>query len=203
MSTSPIISLADVKALAGISDTNSDAILSNLISAVEPAFANFCNRQSFVESAFTEYRNGTGSPIMVLASYPIVSVSSVEIGDSVIDQVSGPPWSTGYSYVQGSRVVQLHKKKFEMGRRNVVITGVAGFGNVIPWPADLQFAAQQWVLARYRERSRIGQGGSQSMAGQTVSYVPDAASGSPTTGIPAAAAQILRGYKNTIPENVY
>lgn len=193
MPAAALTTLAAVKTFAGQPGNASDAVLQPLVDGASVALGNYLNR-ALDEHAFTEYRNGTGSAMLSLANYPIVSISSIFI--------DGIALAAGdFSAFPGTRVIVLKNGRvFRRDMRNVQIIGVAGYGGAIAWPSDLQLAAHYWILARFNERSRIGVG-SKSLAGESISYSgPDPAVGSASTGMPAAAKTILSNYANVVPE---
>lgn len=192
------ITVDDVKSFSGEAANNKDGLIASLIDAVLPAFEGFCNRPLDEQTA-TEYRDGNDASRMLLVHYPISDVSSVIIDGIAIPKSTGANVA-GYFSPVGGRAVMLRGYKFTRGYRNVQITVTAGYGNFFPWPADIKLACNLWVTTRMRERSRLGVG-SQSLAGQTITY--DAASGTSNSseGMPSAARSILNNYTNTLPES--
>lgn len=203
--TTPITTLAAIKAFAGISGTNQDAAISALMPQCLSAIGNYCNRD-FTSTAEVEYRDGNDAARMLMANYPLTAVASVIIdGRSVPLSVNG---TSGYFYVPKSRNLILIGYKFTRGLRNIQIALTAGFGDasgptgsdICPWPDDLVLAYTSYLVTRLRERTRLGIG-SQSLAGESVTYT-DGPSGtsSGSMGIPAASRVILDNYVNTVPE---
>jgi hypothetical protein len=199
---SAITDLASVKSLIGKTDANSDAVFAQIIAAASTALGNYCNL-NFDEHEFIEDRDGNGAGRMMLANYPIAAIHTVTINGAAVGASNGLPSGRGWRARVGSRAVMLDGgARFAEGHRNVTITGTAGYGGVNPWPADLSYAANIWVAARYAERQRYGGVSSKSLAGESIGYTqPDPATGSASTGIPAAAKLILQNYMNTVPES--
>ncbi|HXA46048.1 MAG TPA: hypothetical protein VNW52_00355 [Burkholderiaceae bacterium] len=210
--TTPITTLANIKSYAGDLTSNTDAPLSLIMGYALPALNGFCNR-TLTSTTVTEYRNGNNSQQMVMTQYPITSVASVVI-DGVPIPASTPasvngPATAGYSFVPGGRMVLLTGYVFTRGSRNVQITLTGGYGDgsgaggadLQPWPQDLVMAYTLYCVVRLKERPRLGIG-SQTMAGQSVTYA-DGPSGtsSGSMGMPAAAALILKNYTNNVPES--
>jgi hypothetical protein len=205
MAVTPIATVADVKAYAGISTTNTDAVLAILLAGMIDAIGSYCNRD-FTSAQRYEYRNGNGSKKMQLVGYPVTAVNAVSIdGVSIPPSVNG---SSGFSFIPQGRILMLPGgyKQFTEGDRNVYIDYVGGYGDAAgkaPWPDDLKLACIMMVVTRLRERDRLGVG-SKSLAGETVSFT-DGTSGtsSGSMGIPAAARLILNTYMNVVPESGY
>ncbi len=193
----PLITLDEVKNYMGksSSNNNSDQALLMLIDAVVPAFEGFCNRRLATREA-TSYRDGNGAARMSLTSYPLSNVVSVVIDKRTLN-------ASEYFWSIGGRSIVLTGGRFTQGMRNVQIDYVAGFGddaNLNPWPSDLKVAACMWVTTRIKERERLGIG-SQSLAGQTVTYDGTSGTNQASEGMPAAARSILSNYYNFVPES--
>jgi hypothetical protein len=203
MATSPITTVADFKAYAGISNTNQDSLIASLIPQAQLALGNFCNR-AFPSQNITEYRDGAGSRRMLMVNYPITAVSSVYVDGVSIPLSTNPPVGAGYSFPPLGRAIYMQGFAFSRGIRNCVISLTAGYGdagNLAPWPDDLVLACHMYMQTRLQERARLGIG-SKALAGESITYA-DAGSGTngSSQGIPAAARLILENYLNTVPEN--
>ena len=203
-----IVSLAEVKAFAGVTSVNADAVLQSLIDVTPVAFASYCNRDSFFKKTHTVFRDGTGSAKMVMVNAPMRDVSSVAIDGMVIPK-AGTYGGVGFSWTPGGRVIFLNGYRFTSGIKNCVITYEAGYDDPgvagsYPFPVDLIFAAKMYVTLRYREKDRLGVA-SKSLAGESVSYSDSSGGGGSSTGgvsgMPPAAANILENYMNYVPES--
>ena len=199
-----ITTVAEIKALAGITTSNGDTVLASLLAQTVAAIGEFCNRD-FVSRTVIGYRDGNDATRMMLANYPVVSISSVLINDVAIPQSTGY-YSPGWFCNIGTRALLLRGgSRFTRGQRNVVIASVAGYGDdagLIPWPADLKEAVQVIVLTRFNERTTYGIN-SKSLAGESVNYGDSASASSSSRknpGFPAAARVVLANYQNTVPE---
>lgn len=199
-----ITTAAEIKALGAITSTNADSLLNVLIPQCVQAMGSFCNRQ-FTSATHTEYRDGNGGTRIMLANYPVIAVTSVNIDGVDIPQSTGFN-SPGFFAAPGSRALLLRGGyRFNAGQCNVVITLSAGYGddgNVSPWPADLKLALQMFVLTRYNERTTYGIS-SKALAGESVSLGGGGASGGAAKGdgLTSAARSTLEQYLNTIPES--
>jgi hypothetical protein len=76
--------LADVKAWLGRTDTNSDAVLASLITRTSRQIYSYLQRGLVLPHTVTETRNGPGGNALVLRQWPVISVSSLTIGDQPI-----------------------------------------------------------------------------------------------------------------------
>jgi hypothetical protein len=81
--TTKLISLADLKAILGISDSASDTLLGNIIQRGSDAIARFCNRV-FAQRTIIETLPGTGGQLLKLKFAPITMLTSIAFdGDTV------------------------------------------------------------------------------------------------------------------------
>lgn len=74
-----LITLAEYKKYAGITSTNQDTVIKNLIPIVSQFAKTFCARKfnDFVTDDCIQVFPG-GSPVLILDEYPLIGVSSVE-----------------------------------------------------------------------------------------------------------------------------
>jgi hypothetical protein len=76
--------LADVKAMLGITDATQDVRLENLINFASAMIAKYCDRV-FTRSTYTsEAYAGTNRQLLVLRQWPVVSVSLVTVGGTTM-----------------------------------------------------------------------------------------------------------------------
>ena len=205
MAITPIATVADVKTYAGITTSNTDAVLAMILNATIEAIGAYCNRD-FTSSQRQEYRDGNGSKKIQVVQYPLTAFNTLSIdGVAVPPSVNG---SMGYTFIPGGRVVMLvgGYKDFTEGDRNIFMDYVGGFGDAAgkaPWPEDLKLACIMMAVTRFKERDRLGVG-SKALAGESISFT-DGTSGtsSGSMGIPAAARVILNNYMNVVPESGY
>lgn len=166
-----LTTLANVKDWLRIVDTSADATLTRMITAFSNAVANYLNRDLGSQS-YTEIYDGTGGTALMLRNYPIISVSSVQVGDTVIP---AQPGFNQNGYVAGKNRLLLIGYSFDQGFQNIATTYTAGFATI---PTDVEQAIIEWIADRYAARNRIGIN-SKSLQGENVTYslkdIPDAA----------------------------
>jgi hypothetical protein len=186
LTQSNMTTLSNVKAYLGIpnSDTNADALLNTLIGAASQFIVSECQRY-FDAQQYQELRDSVGAqPRIVTLGYPLVSVASV-----TLDGVNIPPASSGAwpynGYLFGQWDIEVFGYAWTCnGRKNVKLVYTAGFATL---PNDLVEACTELAALKYIQKGRIGQGGSKSIAGQSISF-KDVAAG-------AATAATLELYK--------
>jgi len=140
--------LADVKAMLGITDTTQDTRLENLINRTSAMIAHYCDRV-FTRSTYTaETYTGTNRQKLILRQWPVVSVSSITTGGTALaateyevktqDQAEGAVykadgWNQNTTYATG-----LTLDTWASGR-DYAVTYIAGYympGDVTSPPAD-------------------------------------------------------------------
>jgi hypothetical protein len=84
MAANDLTTLADVKAWLGRTDSNSDALLSALITRVSRQIHSYLQRGTILPHAVNEIRDGTGGNTLVLRQWPVLSVSWVTVGSTSI-----------------------------------------------------------------------------------------------------------------------
>jgi hypothetical protein len=140
--------LADIKAMLGITDTASDVRLENLINRTSAMIAHYCDRV-FTRSTYTaETYHGNNRQLLILRQWPVVSVTSVLANGSTLaateyevktqDQARGViyksnGWNQSITYASG-----LTLDTWASGR-DYTVTYVAGYympTDVTVAPAD-------------------------------------------------------------------
>lgn len=157
-----LCTLAEVKTYMGITDSNTDDILQQLITAASQFANSYCSR-ILKTGSYTDPSNGTGGHVLIPVQSPITAVSGLTINDRTI------PLSTGTSvmgYVFDDFAVYLRCARFSEGYQNVVLSYTAGYVTV---PADLNNAVIELVVLKYRTKGQIGVS-SRGIAGETISY---------------------------------
>ena len=98
--TERLTTLAAVKDWLGIDTSDSDELLTRIIDAASQFALNYMNRGGFASQTFTENFRGNGKSSMLLRNWPVISVSSVGIGGSLVQAstlVQGGLPSEGYT----------------------------------------------------------------------------------------------------------
>lgn len=184
MAVGDLTNVHAVKGWLGLAGTSDDGLLARLIAGTSAAMCAHVNRP-LLASSFAERLNGTGGTRLQLPNYPVLSVATVFVGATAIQQSPDgvlPGWvadDRGITLVGGLR--------FTAGMRNVSMAYTAGFEQV---PADLEQACVEWCAFKYRERDRIGHS-SKSVQGETVSFI--------TKDMPDSVRSVLAQYRKVAP----
>lgn len=146
--------------------------------------------RNFASAAYIEYRNGTGTHIMMFKNYPVIAVSTVTIGSETIPVSSqSDPGSSGYLF--DATTLYLKGYKFWQGIQNVFLSYTAGYA-VIP-----QDVAQYCIELAGRKMKQYGKGGerlgiaSTVIATQNISYEK--------SDLTDTFKSLLRQYQKVIP----
>ena len=86
-STTKLIALADLKAVLGIADSASDALLGQIIQRGSDAIARFCNRV-FAQRTVVETLPGSGGQLLKLKFSPVVTLTSIAFDGDTVDSDS-------------------------------------------------------------------------------------------------------------------
>jgi len=143
--------LAKVKAELGISDTDSDAILTSYIASESLKIANICNRVFLAETVVDTFRfdlRFTTRALfqLPLSRTPIVSVASVYIDNDTIDEEYEYDAPSGLLYRLNSSA-----ERTNWSGEKIAVTYVGGYETI---PADLTEACTQMVKQKYYARGR-------------------------------------------------
>lgn len=164
---SDLCALADVKTYLGITDTNTDAVLTDLVSKASAMVEAFCNR-TFGQASYTETLNGNGRAQLCLKNTPITAVASVAINDAPVSAAVG---ATGTGYVFDKLSVYLrpggYPCTFSKGVQNVTIAYTAGYAAI---PLDVAQACIELVAHKFAKRSRIDKASETLGTQQTISF---------------------------------
>jgi hypothetical protein len=160
---SNLCTLADVKTYLGITDTNSDAVLTAMVTNVSALIESYCNR-TFASTAYVETRNGTGGMQLFMRQGPVISVSAVSIDG--IAQVPAPTPTT-LGYIVDEDTIWLRNAAFTRGIQNVTVSYTAGYGSI---PADVIQSCIEVVAYHYAKRTRIDKSSETLGTAQTISF---------------------------------
>lgn len=132
-----LTTLEHVKQWLGITNDDSDVLLSRLITSASKAILNYCNRQGFQATDFSDLYNGYGQNFMVVRQWPVISVASINFsGTSITQMATGNPPNNGYllqgipgdSAAGGPATITLTGGyRFPNGRATVTVNYRAGY----------------------------------------------------------------------------
>lgn len=144
----PIATVAEYKTYAGVSGTEHDARLADVLSMAQAWMERRCGRSFDLASYTDEEYDGTGGPTLVLRNAPVTLLTSVSIrGDSGEVTTVGP--GTYRLDAGGGRVIRLASIEtvfgewrgadpvWPRGSMNVLVTYTAGYSTA---PPDLKRA---------------------------------------------------------------
>ena len=173
---------ANVRLGMGLQDSQNaddDTYLAQLISSVTTEFEVYTGRAlaSAVRTESQVYR-GRGC-IIIPRYYPVTAVSTVTIDGTAVTAAGS--WSgSGWFLVND----QIHLRGTEVEQGSLVeLVYTAGYATV---PADLERAAVEAVILKFRERGHVG-ASSMNAAGMSVSFLPSM--------MPNTVRQVLESYR--------
>lgn len=178
-----LTTLENVKAYGGIQDSANDESLDRLIDVASEYVATWCSRE-FSAITHSEVYDGTGNAKLVLRYYPVLSVQSLRIDGQTIPP---RPAFNSNGYVVDDLKISLVGYRFTSGAQNIEVEYTAGFATV---PPDLEQAAIELVLQRYRDANRVGLN-SQSLGGENATF--------DVNSLSKFARSVLQQYKRVIP----
>jgi len=137
-----LVTLSQVKAWLGITDTERDALLSMLARAAESACVKVMGGRDLLRARRTEVLSGTGGAVQPVNHVPIHSVTSVTIGTALLG---------GSTYTFDDYAVYLtNGGKFPRGAKNITVVYSGGLDEV---PDDVVLAVQYTVKAMWDART--------------------------------------------------
>jgi hypothetical protein len=152
-----LIRVADVKGWLGAAGTpypnTSDDMFSRVVSGVSQAAASYLQR-NLQPTNYTEVRSGTGSQQMMLKNRPIISVSTLQVGNTVIAARSPTDvYSAGY-VADDSSIYLDRGNHFCRGVQNVSVAYRAGYQNAdtvtLPTPiTEPVTTVSTWSLSKH------------------------------------------------------
>lgn len=194
-STLDLTTVAAVQAYLNTTLATTNDLIQVLITAISRWAMTACSRD-FRLATYTETRNGRGSDTMLLANFPVASVSSVVVDGQTVPPASGPPWTAGFRNDDMS-VYLFCPYSFTRNKQNVQFTYSAGYitpgmfglnpgGGAVTLPEDLQQAIVESVAERFKRRDSIGVL-AKALAGETISYSQ--------ADLPKSAAPVIKAYQ--------
>lgn len=152
-----LTTLEHLKTWLGITSTQDDALLTELIARCSALIERYLNR-TVLDHSVHERRAGHDKNSLLFQEYPVTTVDRVVVDGHVLA-------SSDY-YATATTLHRLGSGVFPAGQGNIELDYNAGYAEV---PADIEQACLEIAALRYKERERIGQQ-SKSLAGETVSF---------------------------------
>lgn len=213
-----LCTLADVKTLAGISDTSQDARLELIINQVSSQIASYCARVFARATHSAEMYAPSNRQLLILRQSPVISVSAVTIeGNAVTDYVVTPEYANaGMIYLERGWSAKELMRVFltddpVAGQRAIAVSYIAGYylpgdvgyvaGADTSLPFDLQMVTCQMALAAYVQARRNNWDGLQSMTEGGLSYAWGAQTAigkNNQSGLMIAHAGVLNKYRRIV-----
>jgi len=184
-----LITLAEYKTYVGISSTNQDAVINQLIPQVSALVKNLCRRTflDYVDEFKVEtFRGGAHGNRLLLQETPVMQVSTVEFSDNYGNTYTALEEFTDYVVDQSSDAVELIAAQyFDYFKTNAFrVTYTAGYDAV---PADLKLAIAD--LIQYYIRNDAAVHSQKSIGANTIQieYITN-------TNLPAHIKRVLDQY---------
>lgn len=155
-----LTTLANVKAwIPNISNSNSDSLLTSLITSCSSQILAFINRPNLWQTSFNDYFDGLPrSGRVMLQNWPVLSVSSVVISTKTVP-VAPNPGAAGWA-------LEPWDGSAPGAPQRVGITGYGGYLNSPGYsPADIGYASNGLLV------SSFGSGGGGNFQNVVISYV--------------------------------
>ncbi len=112
--------------------------IKRLITAVQAVFERYCNRL-FDEAIYTEYYSGDGTDKLFVKNGPIYSVTTIHDDTDHAYGADTLVAATEYGTINDI-YVQMYTSRFAVGVNNIKIIYVAGYGDNLAVPANLEHA---------------------------------------------------------------
>lgn len=155
----------NVKALLGITDTSSDALIDDLVANVSAFIEVATNRKFDASKELVEVYDGCGVGNIVLRQYPVISVTKIEYNQGT---QANPNWIVidPVNYIVYAYQGMVYGA-FPAFVQNIKITYKAGFTDI---PAELTLLANQLASKEYEQRNAQGKS-RESLGGATIDWV--------------------------------
>ena len=179
-----LITKAEYKTYAGITSTNSDALITFLIPKVSDFVKTYCRRRfvEWVDDAKTEVFSGN-FPSFVLAETPVLDVSLVEYSTDY-----GQTWTAYTEFtdwvLDGDVVVPIGYSRWPKQIRGYRVTYTAGYETI---PGDLKLAVLDLLMYYLKQNSAVHSSKAPGTDKVQIEYIS-------TTSIPANIRRVLDQY---------
>lgn len=163
--------------------------LATLVTSTSADFLRAIDRVDFMQTAYTEVREGDGGTNLALRHWPIQSVSSLTVSGTTVAALASPTSSGWYIDTQldpeRRNQLWLGGGAVYTDTAQVVINYIAGYDAV---PADVAQAVIEWVADRYKGRPGANLASQRSAGGDHVTYEKEDA-------MPATTALVIERYQ--------
>lgn len=130
---------------AAVPSLTGRADLAQLVTAASLAVERYCGR-TFAQATLTETHNGRNRSRLWLKRRPVVSVASVTINGTALDNTTSDAWTfqpeTGELRRGNGHDAEPFAPWFPWGLQNIVVTYTGGYS---PIPADVKQATILWA----------------------------------------------------------
>lgn len=182
-SLTALVSLADVKARLGITDTSEDTVLTALIQVATGAIHDFLGYDITSQSR-SEIYSGDGRKTLYPRHTPITAVSSLTVNGVAISAAASVNTA---GYVISNQRIDLRGHDFLKGIQNIALSYTAGYATV---PAAVAEAAAMQVHGLFNARTVDPNVTSESVPGvYSASYRQEGAG-----SLPPAAKMMLQPF---------
>jgi hypothetical protein len=159
-----LTTLAKVKALLELTETDWDALITELVGAVSERCASYCNRD-FESKSRVEYHDGNGQ-YLYLKALPVVSIASVHGSDTWEWGTDNLIPAADYQLMEAGMLAYRYGA-WPYGPQALKVTYTGGYDALFegdgsppegynPPPDDLEMAARTQVAYDFRRRKDIG-----------------------------------------------
>ena len=159
-----LTTMAKVKALLELTETDWDGLIDELIVAVSERCASYCNRD-FENRTRVEYHDG-GGRYLYLSGMPVVGSISSIYGSDTWEWASGDLIGADDYFLHASGMVGYRYGAWPYGSKALKVTYIGGYstfstGGILPAgynppPDDLEMAARTQVAYDFNRRKDVG-----------------------------------------------
>ena len=181
-----LVTLAEVKAYAGITSTTQDTIITQLIPQVSQYVKTYCNRTfvDYVNDAKIEYTSG-GFPFILLKETPTITIESIEYttdyGVAYTTLVSGTDYILD---LENDRIQCINGTEFTKYINGYKVTYYAGYEAL---PVDLKLAVLDIVIYYLKSDMAVKSNASIGRSTTAVEYIT-------TSKLPSHISRVLDLY---------
>lgn len=173
-----LATIVEIKQSMGMVGTTDDDLLTRLSNVMSEAIKRYLSLTRVESGSFDDRLDGTGHQLLLLRSYPVLTLTSVIVDTLAI---------TSDKYLlDGRSLVGQKDYVFPRGRSNVRVQGTSGYTII---PEDLKQVCIDMVAREYKRRQRAGVT-TEGIAGLQTSYSED--------DILATEKTMLNPYKNVV-----